>query len=136
MSEPVSTKHEIQLDLHDLPDRFAYFQPKDERVAEQIQNWLFQTLDAKWGGDSKPYIQNIGREVVYADRLTGGWRLAYSSKEHYHDNEVGAYALIEFRPITMLSIVKIVDVVEINGKKYNKDAILSAIKSVGIKEVA
>jgi hypothetical protein len=123
----VSETKYIPVDINDLPKKFAVFQTNSHH-GEQIQNWLFKTLNAKWAGDSGQKVQHAEKDVLYVERSdVRGWFICYSSIKHFNEKEKNNYVLIDFKPVTMFEIAKVVELVEINGKKYELASLIDAI---------
>lgn len=127
----VTQKH-VEIDINNMPHKFAVFQT-DVAHARLVQEWLIKNLGARWGsyGVSGATVQNVNKEVIYLRKRSAsgdGWSIVHSDKDYYLTAESEEYPLLEFTPVTMLTIKRVVNLLEVDGKKYDANQIKRLIK--------
>jgi len=128
-------KELIDMQVSDLPKKFAVF-PKSAVESAAIQQYLFDNLNAAWGGDGKR-ISYTDREVLYLDERPNGWRISYSKKSDYDSDFIKEYpdVLHLKTKVEILGLQMEREVIYIQGKKYDMAKVQEALRDQGVDEV-
>lgn len=120
------------LNTENAPRRFAVSVKGDQELSKQVQQYLFEHLNAVWSGRGGKQVQYADEDVLFIEKSVGGdhYYIAYGTQEYFEN--VRERTPEVFVKKSGISLVQNINQVEVNGKMYDEAVIANLLKVNGL----